>query len=108
MLQVHLDLLLVAKVRRSEDRIGVIANRVTAQYRAFQTLMRFLDTLQIPVVTTLRDSQHYLRAAEQGLGLHEMKGVQMKDDLMTWEPLVQWLEDRFNDPARETAPRATG
>ena len=35
--------------------------------------MRFLNTLRIPVIATLRDSQNYVRAAEQGVGLHEMK-----------------------------------
>ena len=28
--------------------------------------------MQIPVVTTLRDSQYYVYAGEQGLGLHDM------------------------------------
>jgi chromosome partitioning protein len=88
------DLLLVAKVRRSEDKIGVVANRVRRNYRSFATLMRFLDTLHIPVVTTLRDSQNYLRAAESGVGLHEMKQQLVREDTATWEPLVQWLDAR--------------
>ena len=92
------DLLLVAKVRRSEGKIGVIANRVRRNYKTFQTLMKFLDTLHIPVVTTLRDSQMYLRAAELGVGLHEMKQPGMKEDLESWEPLVQWLEEKFKQP----------
>ena len=90
------DLLLVAKVRRSEDKIGVIANRVRRNTKAFQTLMRFLDTLHIPVITTLRDSQNYLRSAELGLGLHEMKQPTVKEDTDTWEPMVTWLEERFS------------
>ena len=100
------DLLLVAKVRRSEDKIGVIANRVRRNTRAFQTLMRFLDTLHIPVVTTLRDSQNYLRAAELGLGLHEMKPQLVKEDTDTWEPLVQWLEDKFRQAQNASPPRS--
>ena len=100
------DLLLVAKVRRSEGKIGVIANRVRRNTKAFQTLMRFLDTLHIPVVTTLRDSQNYLRAAELGIGLHEMKQPTAKEDTDSWEPLVQWLEEKFRlpEPAPESRP----
>ena len=56
--------------------------------------MRFLDTLHIPVVTTLRDSQNYLRVAETGVGLHEMKQQLVREDTATWEPLVQWLDAR--------------
>ncbi|MGA9369765.1 MAG: AAA family ATPase, partial [Steroidobacteraceae bacterium] len=67
------DLLLIAKVRRDENRIGVIANRVKRNTLIYQSLMRFLETLRIPVIATLRDSQNYVRAAEQGVGLYEMK-----------------------------------
>ncbi len=85
------DLLLIAKVRRDENRIGVIANRVKRNTVIYQSLMRFLETLRIPVVATLRDSQNYVRAAELGVGLHEMKRHQVAPDLLDWEPLLDWL-----------------
>jgi len=85
------DLLLIAKVRRDENRIGVVANRVRRNTVIFQSLMRFLDTLRIPVVATLRDSQNYVRAAEQGVGLHEMKRDQVEQDHQDWEPMLAWL-----------------
>jgi chromosome partitioning protein len=53
--------------------------------------MRFLETLRIPVIATLRDSQNYVRAAEQGVGLYEMKKQLVEQDLKDWEPLVGWL-----------------
>ena len=113
------DLLLVAKIRRRENRIGVIANRARRHTLALGTLLRFLATLEIPVITTLRDSHNYLRAAERGHGLHEMKSYLAGDDVATWQPLLEWLEARFADsesaavaaPAAPTAPtslEATG
>ena len=56
------DLLLIAKVRRDEYRIGVVANRVRRNTVIYQSLMRFLETLRIPVIATLRDSQNYVRS----------------------------------------------
>jgi chromosome partitioning protein len=88
------DLLLIAKVRRDENRIGVVANRVKRNTVVYQSLMRFLQTLRIPVIATLRDSQTYVRAAEQGVGLHEMKRYLVQQDLEDWEPLLAWLEAR--------------
>jgi chromosome partitioning protein len=85
------DLLLIAKVRRDENRLGVIANRVKRNTIIFQSLMRFLDTLRIPVVATLRDSQNYVRAAEQGLGLHEMRKHLVEQDIEDWKTLLGWL-----------------
>jgi chromosome partitioning protein len=86
------DLLLVAKIKRAENRIGVIANRVRKNTLMFQSLMRFLEKLEIPVVATIRDSQNYVRAAEQGVGIHEMKPYTVKEDLAQWETLLAWLE----------------
>jgi chromosome partitioning protein len=86
------DLLLIAKVRRDENRIGVVANRVKRNTVIYQSLMRFLETLRIPVIATLRDSQNYVRAAEQGLGLYEMKRYTVEQDLADWQPLLAWLQ----------------
>jgi len=86
------DLLLVAKIKRAENRIGVIANRVRKNTLMFQSLMRFLEKLEIPVIATIRDSQNYVRAAEQGVGVHEMKAYLVKEDMTQWETLLAWLE----------------
>lgn len=88
------DLLLVAKIRRQDNRIGVIANRVKRQTLMYQSLIRFLSTLQIPIVATIRDSQNYIKAAELGVGIHEMKPYLVRDDLEQWESLTGWLEQR--------------
>jgi chromosome partitioning protein len=42
----------------------------------------------------LRDSQAYVRSAETGIGIHEMKGALLRDDLETWRPLTEWLDQR--------------
>jgi chromosome partitioning protein len=88
------DLLLIAKLRREDQRIAVIANRVKKNTLVYKALMRFLETLNIPVVATLRDSQNYIRAAESGLGLFEMKPTQVREDMEQWLPLIGWLAQR--------------
>jgi chromosome partitioning protein len=99
------DLLLVAKIRRNENRIAVVANRVKRNTLVYQALMRFLTTLRIPIVATLRDSQSYVRAAELGIGIHEMKPQTVEKDLEDWRPLLAWLASReaggtgIRDPA---------
>jgi chromosome partitioning protein len=86
------NLLLVAKVQREENRIGIIANRVRRNTLVYRSLTRFLDTLGIPIVATLRDSQSYIRGAEAGLGLGEMHAAKTTEDLLDWEPLLDWLD----------------
>jgi len=88
------DLLLIAKIRRSDNRIGVVANRVKRNTLVYQSLMRFLTSLRIPIIATLRDSQNYIRAAEIGQGLHEMKQGTVSRDLEDWVPLIEWLKEK--------------
>ncbi len=92
------NLLLIAKIHRSEQRIGVIANRVKKNTVSFKSLMRFLETLRIPIVAVLRDSQNYIRSAECGQGLFEMKSNTVQEDLETWVPLLEWLARRNVSP----------
>ena len=100
------DLLLVAKVRREDERIGVIANRIKSNTRIYQTLIRFLQTLGIPIIATLRDSQNYIRAAELGVGVHEMKSYVVREDVEQWLPLIEWLE-KSAPPRDAKAPDAS-
>jgi hypothetical protein len=62
-------------------------------------LIRFLHTLGIPIVATIRDSQNYARAAELGVGVHEMKRYVAGEDVEQWLPLVDWLTRPRGTPA---------
>lgn len=88
------DLLLVAKIRRSEGRLGILANRVRSNTLISQALMRFLTSLDIPLVATFRDTQNYVRCAQSGLGIHEMPNWQVQKDLEDWDRLENWLAAR--------------
>lgn len=101
------DLLLIAKVRRDEHRIGVVANRVRKNTLIYQSLMRFLETLRIPVITSIRDSQNYVRAAELGVGIYEMKRYLVEPDLQEWTPLLAWLKakEALIRPIEPVGPR---
>lgn len=92
------DLLLVAKEHRPLGRMAVVANRVRQGTVAHGRLLRFLDTLAIPCLTVLRDSQIYAHAAQQGVGLHEFKPHQVRRDLEQWAPLLSWIGRRCSAP----------
>lgn len=95
------DLLLVARVKREERRIAVVANRVKRNTLMYRSLMRFLESLEIPVVATLRDSQNYVHAAEGGSSVFELKQRPVQEDLDQWAPLLDWIAQR---PTTSVAP----
>jgi chromosome partitioning protein len=87
------DLLLVAKVDRRDRKLAVVANRTRKNTKSFATLMRFLDSLGIPIIAVLRDTQNFVRSAEQGIGVCEMQPSRVKPDVAQIEKLANWLDD---------------
>lgn len=97
------DLLISADLLRRQHRLAVVANRVRRNTNIYDALVRFLDSLTIPFVASLRDTQHYALAADQGLGIHEFDSPRVRDDKIQWRPLLDWLEQ-----AGAAAPRVMG
>jgi chromosome partitioning protein len=86
-------LLIFGKIRETRKNVAVVANRVRLNTRVYDKLMRFLRSLNIPLVATLRDTQNYIRAAEQGLGVFDMHPPSLiQRDIEQWRPLLDYLE----------------
>lgn len=85
---------IVAKVKKNNSKalFGVVANRAQRHYKSFEVLERFLRTLDIPTVGTLRNSQNYIKAADTGIGIFEMPLSEVSVDMDEWKPLIHWLE----------------
>ncbi len=86
------DLLLVAKIDRRDRKLAVVANRTRKNTKSFARLMRFLDSLGIPVIAVLRDSQNFVRSAEQGIGLVEMQPSRVRPDVEQLDKITSWLD----------------
>ena len=85
-------ILLQGKYRREEGCIAVVANRSRKNTLVYQRLEKFLNSLGIPFIATLRDTQQYIKASEAGRGIFEMPKSSVSPDLCSWEPLLEWLQ----------------
>ncbi len=85
------SLLKSGRVSRGQTRIALIANRVRENTRIYRALEDFLGEFDIPLLTHLRESQNYIRAAETGLGIFELAPSQVAEDVVQWDPVVEWL-----------------
>jgi chromosome partitioning protein len=74
-------------------RIGVVANRVRENTRVYAKLRLFLGEIGLPFVGSLRETQNYITAAEQGLSLFELPKRKVIRDLLQWQPLITWLSN---------------
>jgi chromosome partitioning protein len=86
------DLLLTGKIRANNIRLGVVANRVRKSNPVYQPLERFLNSLNLPLLARLSDSEVYLTAAEMGVGVFEMDFAGSASERQQFQPIVEWVD----------------
>ncbi len=89
------EVLLSPGFRKQPKPIAVIANRVKKNTLGYNKLAVFLNSLNIPFITALRDTQHYVRASEYGMGIYDFSQPHKKD-LEEWHPLLLWLSSQLD------------
>jgi len=103
------NLLLVAQFDRRKRNLAIVANRTRKHTISFRMLMRFLSSLEIPVISQLRDSQIFVHAAAEGIGICEMPAYLVKNDMEQFEAIITWLDNwrmrRFDAAASESLTR---
>jgi chromosome partitioning protein len=102
------DLLLVGRIERRAERVAVIANRVKWNTLIYERLQLFLRSLDIPFVTSLRDTQNYVHASEAGVGIHELETRNTEQDVHDWNALIRWLEQRPSPTAMPVFDQPAG
>lgn len=78
--------------RIGQARIGLVGNRVRENTLIFSNLIAFMEKLKIPLISNLRDSQNYIRAADGGYGIFEMPPFLVEKDIEQWRPIINWIE----------------
>lgn len=87
------ELLEEKKVRNSPCQIGVVGMRIAPRTRAATLLEDFLDTLGLPILAYLRETQVYVNAAFEGKSLFDLPHHVAERELEQWEFLQDWIEE---------------
>lgn len=89
------DLLVVGRLRARNVRLAVVANRVRRATPVYQPLERFLNSLGLPFLTRLADSEVFVQAAETGLGIFEMDPIVTAAEREQFMPIIQWADPEY-------------
>jgi len=73
-------------------QIGLVGMRVDARTIAADKLHEFVDSLGLPVLGYLRDTQNYIHLAARGLTLFDVAPGRVEKDLAQWQAIGEWLE----------------
>jgi len=82
---------LKAHKRNDQVQVGLVGMRTREGTISADQLHKFLETLDVPLVAFLRDTQNYVHLAARGLTLWDVAPSRVQRDLEQWAPLTHWL-----------------
>jgi chromosome partitioning protein len=85
------DLLGMGRLKTGAVRVAVVANKVRRSMPVYPPLQQLLDSLGLPLVARLIDSDVYMKAAEGGAGIFELDPALALAERKQFMPIVEWL-----------------
>ena len=73
-------------------QVGIVGMRVDSRTIAADKLREFVDTLGLPVLSMVRDTQNYIHLAARGLTLFDVAPGRVEKDLAQWQGICEWLD----------------
>jgi chromosome partitioning protein len=86
-------------VRKGDIDVGIVGMRVDSRTRSAEQLDRFVESLNLPMLGCLRDTQNYVQLAAHGLTMWDVAPSRVQRDLEQWQPLLEWI----NAPGHKAA-----
>jgi chromosome partitioning protein len=78
--------------KASHMQVGIVGMRVDSRTLSADKLHDFVNSLGLPVLGDLRDTQNYVHLAARGLTLFDVAPGRVERDLAQWQALCQWLD----------------
>ena len=82
---------LLAHKRGERVQIAIVGMRTREGTIATDQLRGFLDSLKLPLLGFVRDTQNYVHLAAHGLTLWDVASTRFQGDREQWEPIVTWV-----------------
>jgi|SRR5688500_7013387 chromosome partitioning protein len=79
-------------IARGRKAVAIVANRVRPTTRAAARLDDWLDEIERPPVTRLRDTQLYVETAAAGTSVFDLSSQRALDYRADWKPLLREIE----------------
>ena len=83
---------LAANKHATRTQVALVGMRVDARTIAADKLHGFVESLGLPVLSYLRDTQNYVHLAARGLTLFDVAPGRVEKDLLQWRPICHWLD----------------
>jgi len=83
---------LLAHKRSDKVKLAIVGMRTREGTIATDQLRGFLESVKLPMLGFLRDTQNYVHLAAHGLTLWDVGSMRFERDLEQWKPITRWLD----------------
>lgn len=102
----HAELMTLPRVSSGRCKLACIGMRLDVRSRAPQVLKEWSESLGMPFLGVLRETQSYVQCLERGMTLFDLPAERVSTDLQQWQPILSWLDPVLASGAA-AAPGAT-
>ena len=74
------------------ERVAIVGMRVDPRTIVAEKLRNFVDSLGLPVLGYLRNTQNYVQLAAQGQSVFDVGGARVARDVEQWQGICDWLD----------------
>jgi chromosome partitioning protein len=78
--------------KATQLEVGIVGMRVDQRTIAADKLREFVDSLKLPVLGYVRDTQNYIHLAARGLTVFDVAPSRVEKDLEQWQGICKWLD----------------
>ena len=83
---------LLAHKRSDKVKLAIVGMRTREGTIATDQLRSFLESVKVPMLGFVRDTQNYVHLAAHGLTLWDVGSMRFERDLEQWKPILRWLD----------------
>ncbi len=87
----YAELMALPRVSSGRCKLGIVGMRIDARTRSGQVLREWSESLKVPFLGVLRETQLYVKCLENGQTLFDQPASAVSADLLQWEPILEWL-----------------
>ena len=100
----YAELRTLPRVASGRCKVAIVGMRLDARTHASTLLEAWAAQHKLPYLGALRETQAYVRSAEQGLTLFDLPASKVQADLTQWQPIIDWVQTAWRAPKRSEAP----
>jgi chromosome partitioning protein len=87
----YAELMVLPRVSSGRCKIGIVGMRIDPCTHSGQMLREWSESLKVPFLGVLRETELYVKCLENGQTLFDQPASAVSADLAQWEPILQWL-----------------